>query len=321
MKRLFFSLIALFLFSTCRKDVLHWQSVEQINVGTNEQLNTALFLPNGTGIIGGGSRFGVARTFISTDQGASWQAKQMPDDSKGFFGSCLAPDGKVYFCGFGLNICASNDAMSTFSISRVPGPYEFTSAVSFGGNNLGIATTTLGTDSGGITRFDASFNLLSFQRFQSALHDVKMFDANTGIAVGSGIVMKTTDGGVNWVRQSVVGDNFNSISALDSLHIFVSGLSGYIIKTSDGGKTWKRLRNGGDITLPDYQLWDLLFLNEQKGYAVGEKGVVIYTDDGGGHWSEFDKFTIENLRFISLCPDGKLITGGENGTLFRLTIK
>jgi photosystem II stability/assembly factor-like uncharacterized protein len=105
---------------------------------------------------------------------------------------------------------------------------------------------------------------------------------------------------------------------LDSNRIFVSGLSGYIIKTSNGGKTWKRLRNGGNLTLPKYQLWDLLFLNEQKGYAVGEKGLVIYTDDGGEHWMEFDKFTTDNLRFISLCPDGKLLVGGENGSLFRL---
>jgi photosystem II stability/assembly factor-like uncharacterized protein len=130
--------------------------------------------------------------------------------------------------------------------------------------------------------------------------------------------MKTTDAGLHWEHQSVIGDNFNSISALDSNRIFVSGLSGYIIKTSNGGKTWKRLRNGGNLTLPKYQLWDLLFLNEQKGYAVGEKGLVIYTDDGGEHWMEFDKFTTDNLRFISLCPDGKLLVGGENGSLFRL---
>jgi photosystem II stability/assembly factor-like uncharacterized protein len=54
---------------------------------------------------------------------------------------------------------------------------------------------------------------------------------------------------------------------------------------------------------------------------VGEKGLVIYTDDGGEHWSEYDSFTKENLRFISVCPDGKLIVGGEAGALFRLAPK
>lgn len=301
--------------------MLHWQSVQQINVGTNEQLNTALFLPNGIGIIGAGSRFGTANVFISTDYGTSWQATQMPDDSKGFFGSCVAPNGTVYFSGFGLNICASKDAMSNYTIVRIPGPYEFASAISFGENNIGIATTSLGTDSGGIVRFDASMNLLSFQRFKFALHDVKMFDKYNGIAVGSGTVLLTNNGGTSWERQSVVGDNFNSIAAIDSNLIYVSGLSGFVIKTSDGGKTWKRLRNGSNLTLPNYQLWDLLFVSEQKGYAVGEKGLVIYTDDGGEHWMEFTPFTSDNLRFISLCPDGKLLVGGENGSLFRLEPK
>lgn len=316
----YFLLLILFL-PSCRKDLLHWQSVQQINVGTNEQLNTALFLPNGIGMIGAGSRFGVAKLFISTDKGLSWQAKQMPEESKGLFGSCVAPDGNVYFCGFGLNICTSKDALNSFTLARVPGPYEFASAISFGENNRGLASTSLGTDSGGIVRLDASMNLLSFQRFKFALHDVQMLDQNKGIAVGSGAILLSNDGGMSWQQQAVVGDNFNSISAIDSLHIYVSGLSGFVVKTSDGGKTWKRLRNGSNLTLPNYQLWDLLFVSEQKGYAVGEKGLVIYTDDAGEHWMEFDPFTSNNLRFISLCPDGKLLVGGENGSLFRLEPK
>jgi photosystem II stability/assembly factor-like uncharacterized protein len=81
------------------------------------------------------------------------------------------------------------------------------------------------------------------------------------------------------------------------------------------------LRTGSNLSLPNYQLWDLLFVSAQKGYAVGEKGLVIYTDDGGEHWMEFAPFTRNNLRFISLCPDGKLLVGGENGCLYRLEPK
>jgi photosystem II stability/assembly factor-like uncharacterized protein len=314
-------LLFLLFFTSCRKDLLQWQSVQQIKVGTNEQLNTALFLPNGIGMIGAGSRFGSAKLFISADQGLSWQAKQMPDGSKGLFGSCVAPDGNVFFCGFGLNICASKDALNSFTLTRISGPYEFASAISFGDKDRGLASTSLGTDSGGIVQLDASMNLLSFQRFKFALHDVHMLNPNKGIAVGSGAILLSNDGGISWQQQSVVGDNFNSISALDSNHIFVSGLSGFVVKTSDGGKTWKRLRNGSNLSLPNYQLWDLLFVSAQKGYAVGEKGLVIYTDDGGEHWMEFAPFTRNNLRFISLCPDGKLLVGGENGCLFRLEPK
>lgn len=316
-----FPVLCLLLFTACRKDVLHWQSVEQIHIEGKVQLNTALFLPGGIGIIGGGSRFDTARVLRSSDQGATWQWRPMAPDTKGFSGSCIAPDGIIYFCGLGLNICSSSDALSSYHYDRLPGPYEFMGAVSFGTAAHGVGVTALGTDSGAVVLFDANRTLTSFTRFNNALYDVKMFSAVTGIAVGSGIAMKTKDGGQSWTRLPVTGDNFNSISAIDSNLIYISGLSGYIMQTKDGGNSWKRLRNGGNITLPHYQLWDLLFLDELQGYAVGEKGVVIYTDDGGNHWSEFDRFTTNNLRFITLCPDGKLLTGGENGSLYRLQQK
>lgn len=313
-------LLFLLIFCSCRKDLLHWQSVEQIKVDGNPQLNNAVFLPNGLGIICGGWRFDPSTILISTDKGLSWQKKIMPDNSIGLFGASISPDNTLYFSGMYMNICSSKDGMSNFKFQSLSGREEFISAISFGENQYGVGVTALGTDSGAVIRFDANHQILSFKRFKNALWDVKMFDAQKGIAVGSGIVMLTKDGGVNWERQSVIGDNFNSISAIDSNRIYISGLSGSIVKTEDGGKSWHRLRNGTNITLPNYQLWDLLFINQQKAYAVGEKGLLIYTDDGGEHWMEFDRFTAENLRFISLCPDGKLIAGGENGALYRLSM-
>lgn len=315
------AIIFMFLLSSCRKDLLNWQSVEQIKVDGNPQLNNALFLPSGFGVICGGWRFDPALILISTDQGSTWQQKQMPDNTKGLFGACFSPNNTLYFSGMYMNLCSSNDGLNKVKYEALSGREEFISAISFGENQYGVGVTALGTDSGAVIRFDENHQLISFIRFKNALWDVKMFSPRNGIAVGSGIVMQTKDGGINWERLNAIGDNFNSISSLDSNNIFVSGLSGYIIKTSDGGKSWKRLRNGSNLTLPNYQLWDLLFLNQQKGYAVGEKGLVIYTDDGGEHWMEFEKFTTNNLRFICQCPDGKLLVGGEQGALYRLQPK
>ncbi|MBL7712562.1 MAG: hypothetical protein JNL13_08870 [Chitinophagaceae bacterium] len=323
MKKYLYCLFSLFsLFSaSCRKDVLHWKTVEKIPVQGNIQLNTAIFSADGTGIIGGGTRFERAQVLVSHDKGTSWSSVQMPEDSKGFFGSCVAPDNTVYLCGLGLTIAATQDGMATYNYNRVAGPYEFTPALSFGTPDRGVAVANIKTDSGLVILFDRDLQFRSFQVFKNALHDVQMFSGRTGIVAGSGLVMKTGDGGQSWTRLPATGDNFTSIAALDSNRIFVCGLSGSILKTTDGGQSWQRLRNGGDITLPDYQLWDLLFIDELRGYAAGEKGLVIYTDDGGRHWSEFDRFTRDNLRFISLCPDGSLITGGENGSLYRLQRK
>lgn len=309
-------------FISCRKDLLHWESVLQIPVDPSAQLNTAIFLPNGIGIVAGGARFETARLLVSTDKGLSWQAKSMSPDTRGFFGACVSPDNKVYCCGLGLTLCKSTDAMITYTLGRVPGPYEFMPALAVPSSDWGIGVVNVTTDSGAIVRFQTQdCNLISYQKFNFALHDIEMFDSLRGIAVGSGAVLKTVDAGLTWTRLPVVGDNFTSISAVDSQHIFICGLAGFIIKSDDAGATWQRLRNGTNLTLPQYKFWDILCLNQQQIYAVGEQGCVVYSDDGGVHWMEYDRFTRNNLRFIKLCPDGKLLLGGENGSLFRLQAK
>lgn len=306
------------LLSSCRKDLLHWQSVERISISPSTQLNNAYFLSNGIGLLCGGARFEKAMLYQSSDNGATWQQIPTPNEAKGLFGLAASPNNKLYFSGMYMNICSSSDILGPYRSQALSSREEFISAISMGEDAFAVGVTALGTDSGAVIRFDSALNLLSFQRFKNALWDIKMFDAQKGIAVGSGTIMSTKDGAKTWQKQSVMGDNFNSISAIDSNIIFVSGLSGFIVKTNDGGKTWKRLRNGSNITLVNYQIWDILAINPQQIYAVGEGGLVIHSDDGGEHWMEFDKFTKDNLRFISLCPDGKLLVGGENGSLFRI---
>ncbi len=91
-----------------------------------------------------------------------------------------------------------------------------------------------------------------------------------------------------------------------------------ICVTHNGGRDWETLRNGADLTHAKYRLRDLVFTDAVHGYAVGEEGKVIYTDDGGHHWSELESFTEENLHGIARCPDGALIVCGEGGALWRI---
>ena len=70
--------------------------------------------------------------------------------------------------------------------------------------------------------------------------------------------------------------------------------------------------------LKRYFLQDILFVNDQEGYAVGEGGLVIYTPDGGNHWEEFDRFTSATLLAITACPNGDLLVCGDGGVVYRL---
>lgn len=120
------------------------------------------------------------------------------------------------------------------------------------------------------------------------LNGIPMFDGSNGYACGnSGTILKTTDGGTNWVVQ-VSGTTQNlldcSIGA-DISHAWAVGVNGTaaegnIRMTTDGGANWVLSPSGTTQTLRGVG-----FANNSIGWAVGNSGTVRYTSDGGANWA------------------------------------
>jgi photosystem II stability/assembly factor-like uncharacterized protein len=69
------------------------------------------------------------------------------------------------------------------------------------------------------------------------------------------------------------------------------GERGSILHTEDGGKTWKTQQSG--VTYP---LFDVDFIDNQNGWAVGNWGTILSTGDGGEHWQEQPLSTVLKSR-------------------------
>jgi photosystem II stability/assembly factor-like uncharacterized protein len=54
-----------------------------------------------------------------------------------------------------------------------------------------------------------------------------------------------------------------------------------MVKTTDGGKTWVKLFKVKD----EFKVRDVFFTDRNRGWAVGDDGVILYTADGGEEWS------------------------------------
>jgi photosystem II stability/assembly factor-like uncharacterized protein len=71
---------------------------------------------------------------------------------------------------------------------------------------------------------------------------VHFVDAKTGWAVGHDtVVIKTTDGGENWVKQYGGGESDNALLSVyfkDASHGWAVGAFNYTVETSDAGRTW-----------------------------------------------------------------------------------
>lgn len=102
-----------------------------------------------------------------------------------------------------------------------------------------------------------------------------------GYVVGdSGIIMKTTDGGFNWIRQSSGTTlSLNSVFFTDINTGYAVGDSGLIIKTTDGGLNWFR-QISGTVN----KLKRIRFNSSEYGIIAGASGTILKSTNGGYLW-------------------------------------
>ena len=133
-------------------------------------------------------------------------------------------------------------------------------------------------------------------------------DVNNGHVVGSdGTILATSDGGVRWVVQAACsrpgpcaadsGDRLRAdlagVAFPDPSHGFVVGARGAILATTDGGRTWpvQAACSGPGpcrADAPDRVTADLsavVFSDPSHGFAVGARGTILATTDGGRTWA------------------------------------
>ena len=121
------------------------------------------------------------------------------------------------------------------------------------------------------------------------LNDVMFVNASVGYAVGDyASIVKTVDGGLNWVNQvSPNNVNLTSVFFTSNNIGYIAGDSGVICKTTDGGANWKNIKPSW---LPSHRLYSnmlysIFFCNDTLGYVVGRYDNILKTIDGGINWT------------------------------------
>ncbi len=112
------------------------------------------------------------------------------------------------------------------------------------------------------------------------LHGVSFADSNHGWAVGNYVIRHTSNGGASWTTQQNSSCIFHSCVALDTSTCYVSGSGGIILKTNNGGQNWDTVATG---TLSD--ITKIFFVDANTCYAVGGQGTILQSSDAGAHWN------------------------------------
>ncbi len=130
-----------------------------------------------------------------------------------------------------------------------------------------------------------------------AVFGIQMTDAQNGFLCGQdGLVMRTRDGGMTWERLNSRTHLFIfGLSFPDRLHGFLVGDRSLVLSTTNGGETFfkRQLERLFPPALQDYALpyqepvlYGASFVDDNRGWVVGEMGRIWATTNGGASWQE-----------------------------------
>jgi photosystem II stability/assembly factor-like uncharacterized protein len=132
------------------------------------------------------------------------------------------------------------------------------------------------------------------------------------------MVMKSTDGGKDWVDWSLNIDDTHSHNLYDATgggnDIFVAGETGLVFHSTDGGQTFP------EVTAPtDATLFSVLQTKDGGVFVCGVAGNAFRSSDAGQTWQPVNLGTGANLTSGRVLPSGAVLVVSEAGNLFLST--
>lgn len=138
--------------------------------------------------------------------------------------------------------------------------------------------------------------------------------AQTGYVCGYGnLIMKTTNGGSNWLDISLPGtaDNLETVWFLNDNTGFIGSTNDTLLLTTNGGASWIRhFYAGSDIHR-------IQFLNSTTGWLTS--GNLYKTTNAGQNWSLAAGGYAENFYFLNENTGWKTSYSGGNSALVKTT--
>jgi len=150
------------------------------------------------------------------------------------------------------------------------------------------------------------------------LRAVCFVDSNIGCAVGGSPynteskLLKTTDGGLNWITKTVPTNNYLRAVFFISEEIgWVGGNDGALFKTTDGGDSWEPK----DITSEG--IYSIFFINSNLGWLSCSNGLIFNTSNGGEHWNQQETQVDNYINSIIFTDENTGWAVGSIGTILH----
>lgn len=162
----------------------------------------------------------------------------------------------------------------------------------------------------------------------SALFCISFLNDSVGAAGGYNVLLKTTNGGLNWTKQNL-NQNFTGaikgVTYIDENTICAAGdlPGGVFIKTTDGGNNWNLTYLGlpylfgGSVDL----IRGMSFINSNTGFIVTDFATILKTTDSGISWKRDSSFRPSYAKLsvmydVNISSQEKISICGGGGSVF-----
>lgn len=154
-------------------------------------------------------------------------------------------------------------------------------------------------------------------------------DDNGYLLAGKHIFI-TNDGGKSWRENQVIKSvdfqgripEFLSVRFSGKKKGWIVGsinnkdeevIDSLVLQTQDSGETWNR------VTVPSdkLELYHVDFVNDETGWVVGDKGIILATNDGGQTWKKQNAGTDASLFNVDFRDANNGVVVGSKGTILR----
>ncbi|MFT5970539.1 MAG: photosystem II stability/assembly factor-like uncharacterized protein [Flavobacteriales bacterium] len=231
-------------------------------------INSIHFLNENTGYFATKSDY--CYLYKTINNGRTWEKKSSANGTVGGQGAnkgLFVVDTNTIFWGSGKVVIKVENDTSKFSPRSIP--FSSIDAIHFFNETTGILA---GHDSGLIAKVTTNGGN-SWESTSTAynVYDFSFPIPATGYAVGrNGLIIKTTDGGDNWILQtSGIATLLNAIYCTDNNRCYAVGNNGVILETTNGGNSWEQ--NPSATT----QNLNSIYCTQNSCYAVGDSGVIL----------------------------------------------
>jgi photosystem II stability/assembly factor-like uncharacterized protein len=140
--------------------------------------------------------------------------------------------------------------------------------------------------------------------------EVSFADASDGWVADGAVYRHTTDGGTTWSSlTSPAPHAITSLSAAPDGTVW--GVAGRVVVSPDGGLHWRYATRRTVAAVSA--------VSARQAWAVGGKGLIMHTSDGGRHWTLQAGHVGSYLGSVDFVDPSHGWAGGLNGVVLRTT--